>query len=734
MKPYWASEDEPKRFISRALERVSWHHAELRTSGRWDSMLTALNCYYGRGVTGDQKTRRLGARGASGELTTLAVNRFRPVLQNVHSIVCSTRPSMKPVATNASAESAAQTRFAMGLTQYYETKLRAANLEEDAMRLALLCGSASYVQRWAPSAGAEVAYDVDDDRIVYEGDIEEFIVPPWRIAYEKSVAPKPRWCIFRARENRHDLAARARSEELREKLLGRQVLTEGSTSSRDYIETTANLDRSLAFLLGDDLRSEDEVWVWEVRHLPTPALPLGRLVRFVEPDMVLFDSASAGEPAQADGDAPAETMEREATATKFPYEELHAYEVSPERNPASGSGHTFAFDLGALQELHDLATTSIATTLNLLSLPTLWQPGGGVPQRHDLDVGIQILETPTKPELVDFPAVKAEVLQAVEWLSSTMNQIAALNDTVMGNPQKGMPASAQALQRAQAVSFHAPTQGDWIRLVGEVVNGRLRMLKRFARSERVAEIAGGGDTWELRNWSREDLADVPRFQVEPVNPMSATFEGRQAIAEQMGIQGEALFDFVTTGSLKKVTEAKTLQLELVERNKALLLRGVGLPPVDMDASMAKGEPVFVQGEGETLRVLRSDPHHLAIPAYLSVLGDPQSRTSDELVSAVLDVVSESLRLWASLTKDECVAFGLPPLPSTLESLPPGTLGAPQGGAPAAPGGSPVSERPKPEAKTQTELPAPARKPPEPAESPDGRETAVSDLGLSGAQA
>ncbi len=86
------------------------------------------------------------------------------------------------------------------------------------------------------------------------------------------------------------------------------------------------------------------------------------------------------------------------------------------------------------------------------------------------------------------------------------------------------------------------------------------------------------------------------------------------------------------------------------------------------------------------------------------------------------------------TKDECVAFGLPPLPSTLESLPPGVAGAAMGVAPNAPGSPPSNERPKPEAKTQTELPAPATKPPEPAESPDGRETAASDLGLSGAQA
>lgn len=721
---YWAAETEPRRFISRALERVAWHHAELRASGVWDGMLVALNAYYGRGVAGDSKTRRLQSRGASAELTTLSVNRFRPVVQNVHSIVCGMRPSMKPVATNQSADSAAQTRFATGLTEFYDTKLRAHNLEEDAMRLALLTRSASYIQSWVPSAGKEIAYEPDEDRLIYEGDLEEFVCPTWRISYEKNPSG-PRWAIFRKRENRHDLAARARSEMHKLKLSGEQALDgSASSSARDYIETTANLDRALAFLMGDDIRTEDEVWVWEVRHLPTPALPLGRLVRFVEPDIVLFDTAVSGEPkATEDGEEP------KGTATKYPYEELHCYEVTPERNPASGSGHTFAFDLGALQEFHDLGTASIATTLNLLSLPTLWQPGGGAPQRHDLDVGIQILETPTKPELVDFPAVKGEVLEAVEWASSTMNSLAALNDTVMGNPQKGMPASAQALQRAQAVAFHGPTQGSWIRLISEVVNGRLRILKRFARSERVAEISGGGDTWELRSWSRADLADVPRFLVEPVNPMSATFEGRQAIAEQMGIQGDALFDFITTGSLRKVTEQRTLQLELVERNKAMLMKGIGLPPVDMDASLEKGEPVFTEGDEESMRVLRSDPHHLAIPAYLSALNSPQARQDAKMTATVLDVVSESLRLWAQLSKDECVAFGIPPLPSTLEAA----VGVPGfGSTPAQPEAQQVSAKPESASPRgpPSELPKPASKLPKPPGNPQtGGESDITQLGL-----
>jgi len=207
--------------------------------------------------------------------------------------------------------------------------------------------------------------------------------------------------------------------------------------------------------------------------------------------------------------------------------------------------------------------------------------------------------------------------------------------------------------------------------------------------------------------------------VEPINPMSATFEGRQAIAEQMGIQGDALLDFITTGSMKKVTDGRMQQLELVERNKALLLDGKGLPPVDMQASMQSGQPVFTRPpEGEFVSILRSDPHHLAIPQYLAVVNSPESRGDVALVQPALDCVQESMRLWATLTPDECAAYGVPPLPSTMQMA-----GMPQ--APAAPGpaNQPTgAEAPKPTTPAgqpgQPGLPKPPPSPIEGGEEPE----------------
>lgn len=721
MRTYWAAETNQKKLISRCLERVAWATTAMKQLGRLDTMFRMMSCYYGRGTDGGRDSRQLNGAGEQGEVTELHVNIVRPTLNTALGIIAGVRPGIKPVSTNTSAESAAQTRLASALNDFYERKLSARDAEIQTVRGGLICGSWNLIQNWAPSKGRPVSYDVEAERVVYEGDLESYTVPPWRCFYEPTatIDTERRWVLFRRKLSRWDLAARAKdpwvSEQLRRGAESPGTDNDGKNPYARLLNGFAGTWARLDALLGETWWPEDEVWVWELRHLPSPALPLGRLVRFVEPDVVLFDTFAAGEPqGQGETDESMATAEEPPpTATKYPFEdgELHAYEYSPERIVGQTQGHSMMFDILGLQEFRDLCTASLATTVNLMGMPHLWSGGGEAPQVYQLSTGPSVVDTPVRPELIDLPALKPEVLQAAEWAKSEAQQMAALNDTVMGQPEKGMPASAQALQRAQAVQYHQVAQDEWIRLVEKNANGRLRLLKRFARTERVAEIAGAAGEWEVKNWQADDIAGVERFQVEKTDPMSSSFEGRQAIAEMLGVQGDALLDFMQTGSLRKVTETRTMQLELVERNKALLMRGIGMPPVFQP----------VTDEQEFVVVAKSDPHHLAIPAYLSVLNAPATRHDSALSNAVLDVVTESMRLWLTLTLDECTAFQIPPLPSITmrASMPPPVAPAP---APAEDGAAP-SGPPEGQPDENPPLPAP---PPNPI---TGAETATGALDL-----
>ncbi len=682
-RPYWAAEISIKDLAPRLMERFQWWMQLLQRSGRWDKMRGLLGAYYGSGIDGMRNSNRLQDAGEEGEITELHVNQVRPVINNTLSLIAGTDPVVKAKAKNADAKTLAQTRLAEALLVSYDTSIASKEREIDCVRGALLASSWTLGQSWLPQDGKEWTRD-PEGQPVYEGDIDIFVLPPWRAIYDFAAADesKRKWAFFRRSVSRYDTAA----------LLEERGQKDTAEKVRRHVETTpvkwysfSSITASMTeldVLLGEQLPEEDVLWVWELRHLPSPALPKGRLIRFVEPDVVLWDSMAEG--------------------VEYPYEELHLYEYSPERVVCGAAGHTGAFDLGALQEFSDICTASIATTVNINGQMNLQTEADAPPNVRQLSTGNSVLLTKpgNKLEPIMFPALKPEVLQALEWSVEAGNKQLALNNTVMGEPDKGMPASAQALQRAQAMQYHAVAQAERVRLRSRNANGKLRLLKRFARSPRQVEMAGKARAYEMQEWQADDLSDVVCFDVEPINPMSASFEGRQAILEMLmkfGTikDGSAALTYLQTGSLEAVTQTETAQRELVESNVALLQKGIGPPPVDMKASMETGSPVFVDpppgpdGQpGKALSIMKSDPHHLAIPAYLGVLASPASRQDASMVKACTEAIQLSLSYWQQLLPDEAAAYGIPPLPSQLAAAmpppgPPNPDAPPEDGPPDA---------------------------------------------------
>lgn len=703
---YWAAEDEPRKFIARTKDRLATHLTLLQRSGRLSNMVRMLSAYYGHGTDGARDSGALQTQGEDGEVVAMHINAVKPIINNTLSLIAGQEPAVKPKARNEDARALAQARLADSLREAFEGATASKESEIDVVRGGLLASSWTLGQAWRPREGKEWAMGPNGP--IYEGDADIFVLPPWRCVYDfaASDASKRKWGFFRQPQSRWDIAAHLEESGTPKGIeAARKLRVQGGGSSEvssllsklwasvsQTLGSSVTMLQGLDALLGETLPEEDVVWVWELRHLPSPALPRGRLVRWVDPDIILFDSL--------------------ATEKGYPYhsKDLHLYEYSPERVVSGSGGHTGAFDLGAMQEFLDICHASISNTVNILGQMQFWQEGDEAPVTRQLATGNTVLTGKRKPEVLQWPAVKLEVIQAAEYVQSRAREAMALNDVVMGQPEKGMPASAQALQRAQAMQFHAVAQAERVRLRARNVNGLLRMLKRFADSPRQTALVGKGRAYELREWKSEDIEDVELFDVEAVNPMSATFEGRQSMLElyiKLGIvkEPDALMTFVQTGSLGTVTSTQTMQRELVEANVSLLQDGVGPPPVDLVQSLKAGYPVFVlpPDGGRVLTILKSDPHHLAIPAYLGVLASPTSRESPAIAKAAQEAVQLSIQFWQALTPDEAQCFGIPPLPSQMMAgmAPPGM----PPGAPPPEDGVPPSD-----GIDEPKLPAPPENP------------------------
>lgn len=687
-KRYWAAEPEGADVVDAALEKHTQRLDRAHSSGFADKSRALIRAYYGLSPSGGNASAlRLG--GEQGEVVTFSHNAIRPLVTNALGLIAGQRPGLKAVARNTDSAAVSDSILADALREYTDKKHDLPQLELDTVRGGLIAGCWGLFLDWERTKGAEVTLDPDTGRVIYEGDIVARSLPWWDFAFdtERTISSR-RWVIFRRKANIFELAADYPSKATQ--LLERPEDKNGDKYESKILEGSTVSDSELENIFDASL-AEDEVWLWEFRHLPTAALPAGRLVRFVDRDTVLFD-----------------TQNVDGSVVHTPYNHLFAYEYSPEKIIGTSGGHTGHFDLLATQHLLDVATSSIATGLNINGTPMLWNESGNGLAISQIAGGPQLVVSPRKPESIDMPAFKPDVANVVSLFKDMMRESAAVNQVVAGTPDKGMPAQAMAMLRAQAVQYYQVAQGGYFKLVESLADGVLGLYKAFAKTKRVAEIAGTASTFQVREWSQDNLEGIARYALEPVNPLLQSYEGRLSLGEQLFAKGAITLDgylaLIQTGTLKEPLEAPASKLALITKHKELLRQGIGLPPLDeaaMQAQQAQAQqalqmaemqgippppidiqPVFKDDKKPHVIILKTDPHWDTYEEYNSVLNSPEARRNPQVVQATLDVLDLSLKYWAQLTPDELAALGGKPLPSAM--MPPMPAGGPemQGGAPA----------------------------------------------------
>lgn len=683
-KTYWAAESDPSELVDAVLEKYATRIAKADSTGFSQRSRDLIRAYYGVSPSGI-RANRLSQTGEQGEVVSFSYNAVRPLITNTLGLIAGQRPGLKAVAVNSDSVALSDSMLADSLRTYAEKQHGIPALELDCVRGGLIAGAWGLFLDWERTHGEEVSVNPDTGRTVYEGDIVARSLPWWDYVFQTARTQTQRkWVAFRRKANKYELAADYPSKA--EKLLESNGANAATSAYLERVMGQA-IDENSFEAVFDSTCADDEVWVWEFRHTPTAALPLGRLVRFVDRECVLFDS---------------QNVDGKALAT--PYTGLHAYEYSPERIIGMSDGHSGHFDLLGSQHLLDLATSSIATSLNINAIPMLWNETGSGLVVSQLDGGPQLITSPRKPESVEMPAFKADVANVISMFQGFMRESAAVNEVVAGAPSKGMPAQAMALLRAQAVQYHQVAQSEYFNLVESVATGILQLYKDFATTRRVSEIAGSAAEYQVREWSAENLKGFTRFVHEAVNPMMQSYEGRLSMGENLLQKGEittrGFLSLVQTGTLKEPLEAKEAQLVLIQKHKEMLRQGIGLPPLDAQKSQMSGQPVFVDDGKPHVILLKTDPHWLAYPEYYSVLSNPDARRKPAVVKAVMDVLDYTISLWKSLSPDELAAVGGQPLPSSM--MPPPGMAPP--GGPGAPIGPPPPGMPK--AEQDPSLPKP----------------------------
>ncbi len=343
-----------------------------------------------------------------------------------------------------------------------------------------------------------------------------------------------------------------------------------------------------------------------------------------------------------------EAGEKSTVDNGYPYSELHAYRYSPDGVIGSIAGHTPGFDLLGLQELKDTLATQTMSAANAGGITNLWTQTGDKPSVSSVVGAMNFIQSKTEPKPIKGVQLSPQVPEAMAMVDRQMMRRMGQSDVSMGEVPKGMPGNLAALLEAKTVQYHSRGQACLANMLERSRTGILKMLKRFAKTERVAVLGGEANGWEYESWSAKDISGVDRFVVESVSPLTQTYAGKLDAAKELLdhnlVNAKQFLLLRETGRMEPLTESETANSMRIRKEQSMLRKGIGLAPVDALKSLQKGQPVFVDDKKPHIRPLITDKHWEDIPEDLAVAAMPSSRENGALISAVQGVVEERLRL------------------------------------------------------------------------------------------
>lgn len=583
--------------------------------------------YYGLDDdNGYHKTSVISRGGTQDELTTIAVNHYRNLLQHILVMATSQRPAWDARGINGDYETLAQTELAQSILDYYLREKKLERIHLQAVEYGLMFGEGFMRVGWDPNAGEVVDYDqappgpdgvVPEPAPVHAGDIDYQAFSPWDVLKDPYRDPERiDWYILRTWHNKFDLVARY--PDLEDSIMSSDSLREGRTYTP----------------AGAGFLSTDDVAVYEFFHAKTPALPDGRHALVVGSGGVLFDGP-------------------------LPYEQVPVYRFAPAPFVGSSFGYSPGFDLIGLQDMIDGLYSAIASNNAAFAVQNIVIEDGTDIGVEQVVGGLNLVRVPrgaAPPAALQLTATPPETFSFAQMLVKDCETISGVNSVARGNPESSLKSgTALALVQAQAVQFNSGTSRGAQQLLEDVGTATVQVLKAFATSPRFAAVVGKDKRSLLRQFTGADISRVNRVVVDSGNALSRTLAGRSQIAERFLQQGiikdpQQYLEVLTTGRLEPTYEGPQAEMMLIRSENERLMRGEGAP------------------------VIRFDAHELHIQEHRIVLANPDIRSNPAVLEATLGHIAEHEALMA-----QAIASQQPQPPPGAQAAP-----SPSGGGASPP--------------------------------------------------
>lgn len=497
------------------------------------------------------------------ELQDVRINNFRNLIQHKVGIVVNQRPTWEPMASNSDPETLSQTVLAKSILSYY-TEIQAYDKKvERAANSASKFGEGFIVQTWDATVGKltnklpsqdEAGNDIVTN--IFEGDLDCRVHEPIDVIRDCTITEHDQnhWFIVRQLKNKWDLAAK--NPELYDEIIACSV---ERVENEHYIKYS-----------GDDT-SKDLVYVYTLYHKKTAALPEGRVISYINEDVIL-------------------------SADPMSYKDFPVHRMIDVAIPNTNFSYTDAYDMLQLADLLDGLWSTVISNQRAFGIQNIIIPIGSNISESEIGGALNLIQydniTGGKPEPLELLKTPPEIFQTIDMLSNLLNSIAGVNSTAQGNPPTGV-TSGVALSMLQSlnVQYSQGLQSSFVNIMSSVGTALINLMKQNATTDRIVEVAGKAKASLAKTFTGDDLKSIVRVIARPGNPMMQTVQGRYSIADMIAQKGlvkdpSMLLTVLETGSLDALTEGQEMSNINIKAENEMMRDGKAVSVRPMDDHVA----------------------------------------------------------------------------------------------------------------------------------------------------
>jgi len=621
---------------------IDGYYTEASRSGRTTLYRTSYYDFF----EGYFAQGQLYRKGAQGEQTGITINNFHNFVKHRVTMTCQQKLSYEPQAVDGSHAAMEQIRLAKGMLNLYSERSDI-DLDGCFRQATQFCQMfmESYVAvLWDESKGKPVALDMENgDKLVPEGDVSIKVYDPLSVVRDvyRSDSKSDEWLILKEEYNKVNLAVQYPQYE-------KEIMS-------DTLDALYK-DRQI-FPCFSPL--SDIIWVWTLFHKKTPAMPKGRMLKFINDQFALEDSQL---PEEYCGQIPVHRMAAEDLAGS-PWGYSDTMDALPICN--------------AISKLHSTVLSNNVT----FGLQKILVPNDGNITEAQLGMGLISIgwdasKGPNfKPEALQLTETAKETYDYINVLTQTVGTLMGVNEVARGNPDlilKG-PANAEAmtLMSTQAIQFNSDLSKAYQHLAENVGTAIIKMLAKRSVVPRQGRMLGMSGKPYSKDFIGSDLSMIDKVSVKTGNPLTQTTAGKAQIARALLDAGfiknrQDYLQVLETGNLEPMLESYDMEIALVkDENDAM-------------------------GHGPIPDAVVFDDHVVHIPEHKVLLASVEARKNPQVIMAVTKHIQSHLDFLAGNAQHG----PMNPILATIgnqPSLPAGTPSqivlpkAAPGPAPAAPG-------------------------------------------------